>query len=448
MGSFFVYIIKSAVCLLAFLLFYRLLLSRETFHRFNRFAISGILSLSLLIPFCKVSIINIERQTEVQQTVLSLEQLLSLDDKVENPAVQRQMEGTAWVKLLWIAYLAGIMFFVVRNIYSLIRLYLLLRTGEWKKLGNKATLIIHDRNDLAPFSWVKYIVISRKDFGENGREILIHELAHIYNRHSLDLLISNICILFQWFNPAAWLLKQELQNIHEYEADERVIKEGVDAKQYQLLIIKKAAGARLYSMASSFNHSKLKKRITMMLKEKSNPWARLKYLYVLPLAAIAVSVFARPETPNELKDLSEVKANVFTVDTVINAIENDTVQLPADSSKTEDVRTTPPSSPEQPSVDSPEAKEKSGDANTRTYVFSRESNSEAAIAVRANGTPEPLIFIDGKEVKVSPNLDPDRIENIEVLKDQAAVERYGDRAKQGVILITLKKEEKQEEVKE
>ena len=168
--------------------------------------------------------------------------------------------------------------------------------------------MVHDRA-IAPFSWMIYIVISREDLEENGREILIHEAAHIRNCHSWDLLIADICIFFQWFNPGAWLLKQELQNIHEYEADETVINEGVNAKEYQLLLIKKAVGTRLYSMANSFNHSKLKKRITMMLKEKSNPWARLKYLYVLPLAAIAVTAFARPEISEKADEISAVKVN-------------------------------------------------------------------------------------------------------------------------------------------
>lgn len=116
---------------------------------------------------------------------------------------------------------------------------------------------MHNR-DIAPFSWMGYIVISRKDLEENGREILIHELAHIHNRHSWDLLVADVCIFFQWFNPASWLLKQELQNIHEFEADETVIKEGVDAKQYQLLLIKKlsAQGSTLWPTASITVHLK------------------------------------------------------------------------------------------------------------------------------------------------------------------------------------------------
>ena len=155
---------------------------------------------------------------------------------------------------------------------------------------------------------MKYVVISEKDLQENGKEILIHEMAHVHNRHSIDLLISEICILFHWFNPSVWLLRQELQNIHEYEADESVLNQGVDAKRYQLLLIKKAVGAqRFTSMANSFNHSSLKKRIAMMLKQKSSPWARLKYLYVLPLAALTVVAFARPEISHELEKISSVK---------------------------------------------------------------------------------------------------------------------------------------------
>jgi TonB family protein len=191
--------------------------------------------------------------------------------------------------------------------------------------------VVHNQ-EIAPFSWMKYIVISRKDLEENGREILIHEMAHIHHRHSVDLLVADICIFFQWFNPGAWLLKQELQNIHEYEADETVINEGVNAKEYQLLLIKKAVGTRLYSMANSFNHSKLKKRITMMLKEKSNPWARLKYLYVLPLAAIAVTAFARPEISEKMEEISAVKVNDLA-EIVQEKVLQDTVKVSKDEKK-------------------------------------------------------------------------------------------------------------------
>ena len=334
MGAFFIYILKSSVCLVLFYLFFRVLLSKETFHRFNRVALLGVLFLSLLIPFIEVTT---NHQVEVQQTMLTIEQVLLMAEM--EPATVDATGGVAvhevaslsWIEILLLVYLAGIIFFACRNLYSLIRLFRLIHSGKREKLENGTTLVVHEQ-EIAPFSWMKYIVISRKDLEENGREILIHEAAHIRHRHSIDLLVADICIFFQWFNPGAWLLKQELQNIHEYEADETVINEGVNAKEYQLLLIKKAVGTRLYSMANSFNHSKLKKRITMMLKEKSNPWARLKYLYVLPLAAIAVTAFARPEISEKMEEISAVKVNDLA-EIVQEKVLQDTVKVSKDEKK-------------------------------------------------------------------------------------------------------------------
>ena len=309
MGVFFIYILKSSVCLVLFYLFFRLLLSKETFHRFNRVALLGVLFFSLLIPCIEMTT---RHQVEVHQAVLSIEQLLMMAElnaiTPEVGAVIQEVPSVSCIQIVVLVYLAGIVFFACRNICSLICLFRLIYSGRHEKLEKGITLVVHNRT-ITPFSWMKYIVISRKDLEENGREILIHETAHICHRHSIDLLLADICIFFQWFNPGTWLLKQELQNIHEYEADETVINEGVNAKEYQLLLIKKAVGTRLYSMANSFNHSKLKKRITMMLKEKSSPWARLKYLYVLPLAAIAVTAFARPEISEKVEEISAVKVN-------------------------------------------------------------------------------------------------------------------------------------------
>ena len=314
MGTFLVYILKSAACLAVFYLFYKLLMSRDTFHRFNRFALLGLLVLSSLLPLVEASV---NSPAAVQETMLTLEQLLLLADiqpEGESMAAATPSATVLWLRAALLVYLTGIVFFIVRNLCSLARLDRLIRQGKREALDSylpdrkekNVRLVVHD-HDIAPFSWMHWIVIARKDLEENGREILIHELAHIRNRHSWDLLLADLCIFVQWFNPAAWLLKQELQNIHEYEADETVLREGVNARNYQMLLIKKAVGTRLYSMANSFNHSSLKKRITMMLKEKSNPWARAKYLYILPLAALAVTAFARPEVSAVADEISAVK---------------------------------------------------------------------------------------------------------------------------------------------
>ena len=539
MGIFFVYILKSSVCLVVFYLFYRLLLSRETFHRFNRVALLSILLLSCLLPLVEVTV---EEQTEVHQTMMTLEQWLMLADMMntaDTTDLQAEEVTVTWIQVALLVYLAGILLFALRNGYSLLKLGGLLKSGRKENLskyidgGEKVTLIVYDR-DIAPFSWMKCIVISEKDLDENGREILIHELAHIQNRHSWDLLVADICIFFQWFNPASWLLKQELQNIHEYEADETVIEKGVDAKQYQLLLIKKAVGTRLYSMANSFNHSKLKKRITMMLKEKSNPWAKLKYLYILPVAAIAVTAFARPEISETAEEISAVKVNDLTAIVEAKAIKSteESVQISTVSQDTVKVNYVPTEvsrklqgtavfevveeMPEFPGgVDAmmeylqkelryPESAKEKGIQGRVTvqFIIDKEGNvtnskvtrsvdkdmdAEAirlvkampkwkpgmqkgkAVAVKytvpvvfrleggktvnsqvtvnskvsefsVQGMNNPLYIVDGKEVTSSilSALDVNKIESMTVLKNESATEVYGEKGKNGVILITLK----------
>lgn len=530
MGLFFVYILKSSVCLAAFYLFYRLLMARETFHRFNRFALLGILLLSCLLPLIEV---NVKQEPEVRQTMLTLGQLLMMADAESSATVGAVEEATVtWVQMALLAYLSGILFFAFRNACSLMRLLMLLKSGSRQHVDcylpgrrEHVTLIVHNK-EVSPFSWMKYIVISRKDLEENGREILIHELAHIRYRHSLDLLVADVCVFFQWFNPASWLMKQELQNIHEYEADEAVIEEGVDAKQYQLLLIKKAVGTRLYSMANSFNHSKLKKRITMMLKEKSSPWACLKYLYVLPVAAVAVTAFARPEVSEKVEEISAFKVNDLAaiVETKVAESVGDTTKpagvtyVPVEVNeklKGTPVLTVVEQMPAYPggmaalmeyfkeNMRYPASAKERGLQGRVTVQFvvdkdgsikepkvirsiDQELDEEALRLVksmskwepgRQNGEPVavkfavpvpfkldadvrmseqlviqevrtsmdggrgiPLYIVDGKEVSASVMraLKPESIAGVSVLKDKSATAIYGERAKHGVVVITLK----------
>ena len=317
MGTFLVYILKSSLCLALFYLFYRLLLSKETFHRFNRIALLGVMLISCLLPLVRVTV---DRATVVNTSVMLVEEDMLMYPWEMQTVVQEEA-AFPWREWLVAVYFLGILFFLLRNFLSLGYVFYLIRHSRCRRMENGICLVIHQAG-FAPFSWMKYIVISQTDLDENGTDILIHEEAHIRNRHSWDLLLVELCVWLQWFNPAAWLLKQELQNVHEYEADEAVLRQGIDAKRYQMLLIKKAVGARLYSIANSFNHSSLKKRITMMIRKKSNPWARAKYLYVLPLAAVTVAAFARPEISEPLDEISSVKVNDLSAITGNNSPEN------------------------------------------------------------------------------------------------------------------------------
>lgn len=321
---FLIYMLKTALCLSVFYLFYRFWLSKETFHRFNRMVLIGLILVAFVIPSLKVSQnfhlpqieqvferLNIpEEETEQEHDLQKMEQVTTttLHTQLEK---ERSDFTILTLGNLGFLYLGGALLLLLRYIFSIACIYRLIRNSEKKCWKGKIRLVVHQQN-VAPFSWRHYIVLSRQDLEEYGEEIIAHEYAHIMHKHFRDLLLAEICLLFQWFNPAMWLFRKELKTVHEFEADESVLKAGIDAKKYQLLLIQKTVGTRLYSMVNSFDHSSLKKRITMMLKKKSNPWARLKYLYVLPLAAIAVAAFARPEISSELDEISAVKVNDLT----------------------------------------------------------------------------------------------------------------------------------------
>lgn len=419
MGLYLVFILKSTCCLILFYLFYRLLLSRDTFHRFNRFALLSVFVLSVAIPFIRIIT---DEPVVIQRAMSDLETLLQgpFQGKTE-------IESSSipfFLKILFLIYVGGCLFFFSHFLYSIFRIIYLIKAGKQVEQIGDINLIVTSR-PISPFSWMRYIVISRIDREEGGNEIFIHEQAHIQAGHSWDILLAGILVILHWFNPAAWLLKQELQNIHEYEADECVLRQGIDAKRYQLLLIKKAVGfQRFISMANSFNHSKLKKRIAMMVKQKSNPWARLKFLYVIPLSVITIMAFARPEISHELEKISNVERMKVLVKPSFpqtQALQKN--KEVAANRKEKIIEMT------RGKVDSP----------LKTLPV----HSKQVLPGVKLFTPvrkEPLLIIDGREYSLAymEKLKPERIESITVLKDASAESRYGEKGKNGVILIVLK----------
>lgn len=298
MGAFFVYILKSAICLALFYLGYRLLLSRDTFLRFNRFALLSGFGLAALLPLVRVGVEG------VSPLGPALEEWGRIAAPVEpaataSPAVSCYSIGLA-------IYLMGVLFFIARFLWGVVSLIRLIRAGRRERLADGCWLVLH-RLPLAPFSWLRYIFLAEKDLLSKPELILAHEQAHIRMRHTWDLLFTELFLWLQWFNPAAWLLRQELQAVHEFEADAAVLGMGYDSKEYKLLLIEKAVGSSRYTLANSLNHSSLINRITMMQKRKSNPWARMKYAFVLPVAATAMAAFARPEISRQMSEISSAK---------------------------------------------------------------------------------------------------------------------------------------------
>ena len=311
MTLFFIYSIKVALCLTAFYLVYKLLLSRETFFGFNRGVLLSVAALSLLLPLVHVT---------AESGAAAVAGFVIVEDAVaEVVAYEPQGSVLTPASACFAIYIIGVAFFLVREVWSLLSLRRLLRGGRVvADAGGVRTVVVS--GDVAPFSWMGTIVISEKDYADHPEYILAHERAHVAARHSVDILLCDLLIVFQWFNPSAWLLKAELQGVHEYEADRRVLASGIDAADYQLLLVRKAVGERLFTMANNLNQCSLKKRITMMMKRKSNPWSRMKTLVALPVAAVAVAAFATPKAEslsNEIK--SEGEALVSTVTDAVSA---------------------------------------------------------------------------------------------------------------------------------
>ena len=282
MGLFFIYSLKVALCLVAFYLVYKLLLSRETFFGFNRAVLLGMAAVSLLLPLVHFT---------VEDAPAAAGGFVVVEDIVMQAVAEDAPAFTVTVaQVCFLIYVAGVAFFLCREVWSLFSLRRMIRGGRHVSTDGGVNVVVVS-GDVSPFSWMGNIVISEKDYADSPEYILVHERAHVAARHSVDILLCDLLIVFQWFNPAAWLLKAELQCVHEYEADSRVLASGVNASDYQLLLIRKAVGDKLFSMANNLNQSSLKKRITMMLKKKSNPWSRARMLVAVPVAAVAVVAF-------------------------------------------------------------------------------------------------------------------------------------------------------------
>lgn len=313
MGALLLYILKSTICLILFYLGFKALLSNDTFFRFNRWVLLVGIATCMLLPAIKI---QTSEPLLIQQPIIHLEKMIAGEETVvtylsdNNPEVDMIPVVTPakmidWGQIIALLYWAGFIFCLMTTLLSFRKMFVLIRSGRKLQQGRYTLILVP--SCVSPFSWGRYIILSEEDYEKYPDEILTHEMMHLKSHHSIDLLFMECILWLHWFNPAIWLLKRELKDIHEYQADKGVLTQGIDATKYQLLLVKKAVGSSLYTLANSFNHSKIKKRITMMLKGKSNNWARLKLLLLVPVGLIVLNAFARPEVNRQLETLVQSK---------------------------------------------------------------------------------------------------------------------------------------------
>ena len=508
MTEFLIYQGKAAVVLAAFYMFYRLQLSKETFHRFNRIVLLGTAALSFVLPLCVITIHEVVTIPAVQSTPQVFESA-----KIGTTAVAEVSEPI-WPVILCSLFAFGALAVLVHVAISIIGIRRMIRSGSHKALESGETLVISDET-IAPFSWMKYIVISREDYESGYSQILTHEKAHIALRHSWDILFVDMITAIQWFNPAIWMLKADLRAIHEFEADDAVLRSGADVREYQYLLIRKAVSKSGYSVANSFNHSTLKARITMMSNKKSSRMSAWKALYVLPLVGISLAVTAETKVDYQYEPQEPLKARVVevhdTTDFKVIKISNESQAdisivgvysaIPADDQYLEkqaekvkvildnaganpndrpiyiidgqvqgddfDISCLNPDFIGKVEVWSPENAEKRFGEKGKKGVISITSKEPVTIDSTADGSVkvqyiaadgsmessdvlQPLFVVDGQVMPEDYSLKtvkPEDIESISVLKDGKQTEVYGERAKDGVICITLKKKEEEKPVR-
>ena len=283
MIEFLTYDLKVAVLLAVFYMFYRLMLARETFHRVSRIILLLTVVASFVLPLCVITIHETVTMQRAAQVAVGSFQVDMMDEEPATPL---------WQIVLPILFIIGMMVTLVHTLSSLFRIIRIIRHSERYPQTDGTTICVTGNASLAPFSWMHYIVMNRSDYETSDAAILAHERGHIRLYHSWDLLLVDTLTALQWFNPAMWMLRSDLRAIHEYEADAAVLSQGINARQYQYLLLTKAAGIGGYYLANGISHSILKNRINMMLHTKSDRSRLLKLLALLPIVGIALAVNA------------------------------------------------------------------------------------------------------------------------------------------------------------
>lgn len=303
------FIIKSAITLALLYSCFFLFLSKETFHRFNRIMLVSIMFVSLITPLFHITTDNpslISEEFHMVQTLIE-----------ETPAtVLAPAEGNipTWMDLLTWIYLVGVAVMTIITIAQIISLVRFMSGGLRHTDSQGNTVILHNC-EFPPFSIFRYIVMSVKDYEQHSQYILSHEQEHIRLGHTYDILLLQVVKIIQWFNLFIWFVGRDLKSVHEYEADQAVINQGIDAKSYQQILVTKVVGNRLQPFTNNLNHGSLKKRITMMYKKKSNRWLMLKSLCAIPAMALAINAFATPEGTTAIeKNINSLEQQIVPSD--------------------------------------------------------------------------------------------------------------------------------------
>lgn len=394
-----IYLLKSVLCSALFLGIYFCFFKNETFYRFNRYFLSAGLLCVLILPLYTYS------YEVVIHTTASVRQA---NEGLKTPV----SNGNFWMYVALAAYILGVIFLVLRQLAGILKIKKVVEKFGYSDEGGYK--LVQADEFKSSFSFFHYVILDGSA-GLNNTErklILEHELAHVKQQHWADLLLAQLACAVLWFNPIMWLYLRAVRQNHEFLADEAVLKRGNSPAVYRAVLVNHCIGTRVFSVSSSFYRYQVS-RITMLTKPSSLPLKKIAALILLPALAIFFWAFARPE----FKILPlEVKAVV-----PVSKVPKIPVQMPENVLEVEYKRKSKARST---------ARRKAKDSQLVKVVAVKDTTSKA----------KPLYLLDGVEIPPAiEDVDQNNIESIHVLKDEMAIAAYGERGRNGVILIYTKK---------
>lgn len=342
------YSMKSAMTLVMLYVPYMFMLQKEKFFRFNRRVLLGIIVISMVLPMLNISWLSVDDVPVVQAThqqmvgvgipvnmgeytIESEPSSLPTIESVRMPA--STTTSISWFDILAIVFFMGMIISVIVRSFQLgILSYAMKHKILWEKKLENGIRICCRKGRFSPYSWMNTIVISEDDWQDGQHEIILHESGHILAHHSYDMLLLMVCQAIQWYNPFVWLMSRSLADVHEYEADQYVLEQGVSSTEYMMLLLKKVAGKQNYSFVNGFNKNSIKQRIIMMKETAKSPWRRIKVIYVLPVCLVALCAFATQKVTAPLEEMLEtletknaVNSIKETVEEITEIAENDSI---------------------------------------------------------------------------------------------------------------------------
>jgi len=467
MESLGLYLLKSAVWLTGFTLVFLMVLRNERYFRLNRiYLLSGIVA-SIVFPFYTW-----------HYAVISPSVQASFTTTADFSAVATVVPVSITIPFYWWLYLVGMVSIAIRLIWQTGMVVRKLRKTGYVKTGS-VKLVRTSEYD-GSFSFFSFVFVNPSITDIETKEIVNHEREHIQQRHWFDLLLVELLCMLQWFNPFIWIYARLIRQNHEYLADEMALQHTSNPAIYQATLLNQMLGVPVISLANSFSYSLNKKRFKMMKKKIDSPFRKLRMLLVLPLVAMVFYAFAKPEyiTPtnafptdnvNVSVDGNVVKGKVVKTDgkplygttviikdTTIGVITNKdgefrlksvskdaelvfsfvgfktVIQKPDFNHPMTITMVTDTVKFENGVVAVGYGPKPSAKAN---------ASSNADEIINSSNNPPPLFIVDGKiidKVKFD-KINTADFESIDVLKDKSATDKYGEKGKYGVLLITMKK---------